>query len=163
MKNTTKAILIAVCFMLTATTLMSTVMAGDFVVLREKDPNTWLVVPGGNWGLFTVTNLNRMTFFSFRGVQVVPNADYCLISFKESYPGIGSVRIANGTSSSTGTLFIRGILPTLVWNTYTTGDYAGQTGAKIWLVLKNDVDYATGEFVLWHPGLYLFQTKLILV
>lgn len=162
MNKTTKIILIAVCFMLTATTLASAVIPNKTVFMAQKDPTTWQVVPGGYNGIFATKILVgsvRTPVFTFRGT-VAPNTQYTLLSYKEPWPGTGSVVIASGTSSATGELYLAGLLPKLVYNTYISGEYAGQTGAKIWLVLSSDFDTTSKAFTAWQPTQYLFETNL---
>jgi hypothetical protein len=98
--------------------------------------------------------------FDFDGKNLQPNTQYSLISYAEPYPGTGCVLLGTGTADANGKVDIDGVMQPLVYNTYTSGEYAGQTGAKIWLVPSSDVTCPAG-FSAWNPTTYLFETKLL--
>jgi hypothetical protein len=100
--------------------------------------------------------------FTFNGHGLVPFENYVLISYKEPYPGIGSVVLGTNTADKNGNILIKGGATTLVcndYNGYTTGDYRSGTGSKIWLVPASD--FNDGMFTTWNFANYLFETKLI--
>jgi hypothetical protein len=83
--------------------------------------------------------------FDFDGKNLQPNTQYSLISYAEPYPGTGCVLLGTGTADANGKVDIDGVMQPLVYNTYTSGEYAGQTGAKIWLVPSSDVSWTAGQ------------------
>jgi hypothetical protein len=143
------------------------------VRLVEKNSTDWSIVRGGAFGS-AMLQLDRFVFnghklvprdrFVFNGHRLVPRENYTLISYAEPWPGTGSVVLGNGTATRQGNLQIKGGAVKLVCNNYTgftTGNYRRGNGSKIWLVLTDDLDAATGTFNAWHPDDYLFETKLI--
>ena len=96
--------------------------------------------------------------------ELMTDTKYSLISFKEP-DGAGSKVIGTGSTQWYGELDISGSSTAmdLVLNTYTHGEYAGQTGARIMLVPSSDLTATEGitSFNAWNPNLYLFETGLI--
>jgi hypothetical protein len=128
----------------------------DNMKIVQKDSTTWLPVVGGMQGTFAV-NKNR---FMFSASKLTPSTSYSLISFVEPWGSVNTV-LATGTSGKKGNLVISGksFEGSLVYNTYTTGEYAGLTGAKIWLVPTSDLN---GGVLAWNPNAFLYETHLIL-
>lgn len=158
MKHMGKILMIAVCVMFTATTLVSAIEPRvQYIKLWEKDPVTWMIVPNGAYGEAWVSQDYHQVIF--RGYKLNPETAYTLLSYHEPWSGFGSIIIGTGYTNRGGGLQIVGAVASLVYNVYTTGEYAGQTGAKIWLVLSSD--FQNGKFVAWNPTEYLFETHLI--
>jgi len=133
----------------------------NFVNLVAKD-QTWTPVDGGGWGKM-MYKFTPKPMFEFNGHGLVAGTDYALISYAES--GDSNI-LGYGTADTEGNVHIAGRAVDLIYNTYTTGEYADQTGAKIWLVVKDDlfITGATGNFddwSLWSPAEYLFETALV--
>jgi hypothetical protein len=128
----------------------------DNMKLVEKDSSTWQPVTGGMQGTFSV-NKNK---FMFAAYKLKPQTSYSLISFVEPWGSVNTV-LATGTSGKKGNLVMTGpsFTSSLVYNTYTSGEYAGLTGAKIWLVPTSDL---TGGVLAWDPSAFLYETHLIL-
>jgi hypothetical protein len=109
--------------------------------------------------------------FNFQGHQLEDGIEYALISYAEPYPGTGSLILGIGIANNGGELHIvQGPfdLDALKYHTYVNppdpAEYAGQTGAKIWLVPTSDltISDSTATFKnVWNPSNYLFETELI--
>ncbi len=162
--------------------------------LFEKTPlaNTepvgpWPIVPNGAWGRMSY-NLWGPTFdFVFHGRRLVPNEHYTLIYYPDRWPGEGLICLGFGIANKGGNLLIKGredigtSLPAKYDANWTPcGEGApvdcpsGAVGAKIWLVLSDDVDCIGTEIpdsqppqlsplqmVGWRPTEYLFEYNLI--
>jgi hypothetical protein len=125
--------------------------------LYEKDPTTWEIVEDGAWGKMKY-NLSGSEFdFVFNGHGLEPGADCCLIYYPDPWPGEGLICLGSGTVSEDGNVHIK--------NAVDTGDlpadYDENDGAKIWLVLSDDVDCDEKKMVGWNPTEYLFEYDLI--
>jgi hypothetical protein len=128
----------------------------DNMKLVQKDTTTWQPIVTGPQGTFSA-NKNK---FMFMASKLTPSTSYSLISFVEPWGSVNPV-LATGTSGKKGNLVLTGssFTGSLVYNTYTTGEYAGLTGAKIWLVPTSDL---TGGVLAWDPSAFLYETHLIL-
>ena len=112
----------------------------------------WSRVTGGSHGILTY-NLAGPTFDFAFDAQGLGSAGYTLIYFKDPWNAL-VVRLASGVASG-GNLHLSGSLDLgmdLV-DSGVAGD--GVDGAKIWLVLSNDVD--DKGMKNWQPILYLFE------
>ena len=128
----------------------------DDLKLVQKDTTTWLPLANGGQGQFEVTRNNGYTLSA---TKLIASTPYSLISYNENG---ASVTLATGTSTKKGALTLKGssFAGSLIYNTYTTGEYSGLTGAKLWLVPTSDV---TGGAVNWGDmGAFLYETHLIL-
>ena len=187
--NKKMILVVGVCFMLFATTLVSAIGQGpgqgkgvakghekgpmrfaEHLYLYEKTPvqeDAWPIVENGSWGKMTI--LFYKMFFVFNGHQLVEGTEYTLISYKEpdpagSWPATGCVILGTGIADPDGNVHIMGLMPDLVINDYTDGtptsdEYKGQIGAKIWLVLTSDIKGT--ELSGWNPEDYLFEGRLL--
>ncbi|MCK9593907.1 MAG: hypothetical protein M0Q91_18050 [Methanoregula sp.] len=128
----------------------------DNLKLVEKD-SAYQPVVGGMQGTFATTK----TKYMFKASKLTPSTSYTLISYDEDWGSVNPI-LATGTSGKKGNLVLTGssFTSSLVYNTYTSGEYAGLTGAKIWLVPTNEL--AGGVLTSWNPSAYLFETHLIL-
>lgn len=159
--------------------------------LNEKDPNTWQIIlkkEGGAWGKMKY-NLSGPQFkFVFNGHKLEPDKSYTLIYYPDPWPGNGLICIGSDIASNdpvdndVGNVHIAGSvelntdLPTADdWNNpdnpnhescHTSGTCID--GAKIWLVLTNDVDCIGDQTQVppvpphmtgWNPTEYLFEIK----
>ena len=140
------------------------------VSLFQKNPANWSIVAGGAWGKYNykLSGTGAATAVSgvFNGHGLVAGTDYSLIYYPEVAPnpwnpgGWTVAILGTGTADAYGDVHIAGTgtiggpdAQPLV------GDYIGQTGDKIWLVLSNCL---TGSNITgWHPTQYLFEDNLI--
>lgn len=132
--------------------------------LYEKDPATWEIVEEGAWGKMKY-NLSGPEFdFVFNGHMLEPGSIYTLIYYPDPWPGEGLICLGAGLADDEGNVHIMGNVD--------TGDLpqeydANVEGAKIWLVLTDDVtcpgpeDAMSGNMTGWNPTEYLFENNLI--
>jgi len=125
--------------------------------LHEKDPDTWEIVPDGAWGKMKY-NLSGSTFdFVFNGHDLEIGLEYTLIYYPDPWPGTGLICLGSGTVNEEGDIHIA--------ESVDTGDLPIATdenlGAKIWLVLSDDVDCENAEMIGWTPIEYLFEYDVI--
>lgn len=130
--------------------------------LYEKDPGTWEIVPGGAWGKMKY-NLSGPEFdFVFNGHDLEADVDYTLIYYPDKagnpWPREDIICLGSGTANGGGEVHIA--------NSVATGDLPDggvdlNVGAKIWLVLTEDIDCDTCEMSGWNPTEYLFEYDLI--
>ena len=114
--------------------------------LHEKDAN-WDIVDGGAWGKITY-NLSGSTFdFVFNGHGLVPGNYYTLINYK-SWSVV--ICLGSGIADEYGDVHIADSV-----------DTGNLTGAKIWLVLSDDVDCENAKMIGWDPTEWLFEYDLI--
>ncbi|HPQ43394.1 MAG TPA: hypothetical protein PKZ42_04130 [Syntrophales bacterium] len=126
--------------------------------LYEKDAD-WEIVEGGAWGK-TKYDLSGSTFdFVFNGHDLPIGQEYTLIYYPDPWPGTGLICLGSGTVNEYGDIHIK--------ESVDTGDLPIETdendGAKIWLVLSDDVNCSEElcEMVAWNPTAYLFEYDLI--
>jgi hypothetical protein len=125
--------------------------------LHEKDPETWDIIEGGAWGKMKF-NLSGSVFrFVFNGHGLVPGSVYTLIYYPDPWPGTGLICLGSEEADDFGNVHIKNIVD--------TGDLPleedeNKEGAKIWLVLFDDVKCDAG-MVGWNPSEYLFEYDTI--
>jgi hypothetical protein len=123
--------------------------------LYEKDEN-WDIVEGGAWGKMKY-NLSGSEFdFVFNGHGLEPETDYTLIYYPESWPDV--ICLGNETTDDEGNVHIEDSIEidTHLPACDDPNTFDDDTpGAKIWLVLSDDVvgSVMTG----WNPAEYLFE------
>jgi hypothetical protein len=181
-------VVVGVCFMLFVTTLVSAkgpaqglaiglakglakgpMGPAEHLYLYEKTPvegHAWTICEHCSWGKMII--LFNKLFFVFNGHNLVNDTDYTLISYNEpgtTWPATDCVILGTGTADADGNVHIMGLMPPLVYNSYTDPDetpasdeYSG-IGAKIWLVLSSDMDGTILQG--WNPADYLFEGKLL--
>ncbi len=126
--------------------------------LYEKDPVTWEIVEeDGAWGKMKY-NISGPEFdFVFNGHGLEPDKMYTLIYYPDPWPGEGLIYLGEGTVNEEGNIHIA--------ESVDTGDFPIEgdenEGAKIWLVLSDDVDCGTKIMTGWNPTEYLFEGELI--
>jgi hypothetical protein len=127
--------------------------------LYEKNPADWSIVDGGAWGKMEY-NLSGATFdFVFNGHALPANTGYSLVYYRDYVPEVWPhpvTIIAQGTSNAGGNIHLGGSVE-LGKDLPELGDI--NTGAKIWLVLTDDI--VGGSLSGWNPTEYLFENNLI--
>jgi hypothetical protein len=140
----------------------------------------WPILPTGRWGQLNYNLLGDEFKFSFEGKKLAPKTRYALIYYPDPWPGNNLICLGTGKSGGAGNLQINGsreILdpkgnPTGLPASYDANFYpmpdSGAVGAKIWLVLENDVQCITDkkipgppQMLGWNPASYLFEGNLI--
>ena len=115
----------------------------------------WAIDPGGAWGKMRY-NLTGTTFgFHFNGHGLEPGVSYSLIYYPDPWPGTGLIVFGSAVADDGGNILIKGSAE--IETLPVEGD--ANEGAKIWLVLSNDV--GEGQMAGWNPGQYLFEYDLI--
>ena len=149
----------------------------------------WPIFPDNNrWGKLNYSLWGDTFKFSFSGRGLPPETNYTLIYYPDPWPGSGLICLGRGQTTPAwgkghgkrghdkpgkwghkgGNLNIHGKVETLTGlpiNTDTnfnpTGS-SGAVGAKIWLVLSDDVQCTPDPHMLsWNPTEYLFEYNLI--
>ena len=136
--------------------------------LYQKN-QAWEILENGAWGKLKY-NISGQTFnFVFNGHSLVPEFEYKLIYYPDPWPGNGLICLGTGVADENGNVHIKesvetGNMPTIedkncCPDSDCNGDCNG--GAKIWLVLSEDVDCDNNKMIGWHPNEYLFEYDLI--
>ena len=122
----------------------------------------WPIVEDGAWGKMKY-NLSGEEFeFVFNGHGLVADMDYTLIYYPDKdgnpWPRVDIICLGSGTANSDCDVHIAESIP--------TGDLPDtlvdiNEGAKIWLVLSDDVDCEGCVMSGWNPTDYLFEGELI--
>jgi hypothetical protein len=126
--------------------------------LYEKDPDDpdWPIIEDGAWGKMKYNSSGSTLDFVFNGHGLESGEDYTLIYYPDPWPGVGLICLGSAIADGDGNVHIKG--------TVDTGDLPAEDddnypdGAKIWLVLSNDV---AQQMVGWNPTEYLFEHNLI--
>ena len=129
------------------------------VYLFEKDPGTWEIVENGSWGKMKY-NLEGSTFdFVFNGHNLTSDLNYTLIYYPDPWPGTNLICLGVNMTNDEGNLHIKESIDT--GDMPAADDENFPDGAKIWLVLSNDVDFENEMMIGWNPTEYLFEYDLI--
>ena len=112
----------------------------------------------------------RFTFI-FVGKRLEPRNNYTLIYYPDDWPGDGLICLGSGRSTKSGNILIKGnkdigtSLPAPFDANFNPNPPSGAVGAKIWLVLADDVDCGgngtTSKMKAWNPTSYLLEYNLI--
>lgn len=127
----------------------------------EVADGRWSIDTEGAWGKLKY-DLSGSTFnFLFNGHGLEPGTDYTLIYYPDPWPGSGLISLGTATANEGGNIHISGSVDT--GNLPSESDENIDEGAKIWLVLSDDVDVndVNKEMAEWNPGEYLFEYGLI--
>jgi hypothetical protein len=134
--------------------------------LFQKDPQTWEIVKGGPWGKMKYRLWGPKFWFVFNGHGLEPGLDYTLIYYPDPWPGEGLICLGTATANDDGNVHIKARVDDtcdLPAEFDENAECGG--GAKIWLVLSDDVDCGdiSGEpkMIGWNPDAYLFEYDLI--
>jgi hypothetical protein len=127
--------------------------------LYEKDPASWQIVDGGAWGKMK-HNLSGSTFdYVFNGHWLVAGQDYTLIYYPDPWPGQNLICLGQARADEEGNVHIEESVDTGSLPAETDENYPD--GAKIWLVLSDDVNCNSRQMVGWNATEYLFEYQLI--
>ena len=163
-----KKYLILVLIVLLIGTLTVGVLAGKtgqagksntaHLYLYEKDAVTWDIVEDGAWGKMKYNMSGDEFDFVFNGHGLEPGADYTLIYYPDPWPGTGLICLGSGIVNEEGNIHIA---ESIELDTDLPIEDDENDGAKIWLVLSDDVDCENAEMIGWTPTEYLFEYDLI--
>ena len=160
MKNV--ILLVATCAVLISLVAGSAVMASGKsnaeLYLYEKDPTDWTIVEDGARGKLRYNLAGAEFEYGFNGHGLESNTDYSLIYYPEprtTWPW-GVTVIDRGMTNNGGNINLAGSVDLGM----DLGDPTDE-GAKIWLVLTDDINVATSELQWWNPTEYLFENNLI--
>lgn len=128
--------------------------------LYEKDPESWEIVDGGAWGKMKYNQYGADFNFVFNGHDLEPGYGYTLIYYPDPWPGAGLICLGDAIADVGGNVHIQGSVDT--GDMPSMNDENFDTGAKIWLVLSDDVDCMMAGMIGWNPTEYLFEYDLIL-
>ena len=128
--------------------------------LYEKDTSDWSVVDDGAEGKLIYNPCGYEFNFDFNGDGLEASTGYTLIYYPDPWPGNSLICLGNGTTDGSGNVSFAGSVDTgtdlpAAWD---APEYPG--GAKIWLVLSDDVDCGN-KMVGWNPEEYLFEGEVI--
>ena len=126
--------------------------------LHEKDPISWEIIEDGAWGKMKYNLSGSELEFLFNGHGLETGYEYKLIYYPDPWPGNGLICLGSGTANAEGDVHIKGSADT----GDLPADYDENDGAKIWLVLADDVDCVNQKMIGWNPTEYLFEYDLII-
>lgn len=127
--------------------------------LFEKDPSTWDIIKGGAWGRMKYNLSGSELCFVFNGHGLEADLDYTLMYYPDPWPGNGLICLGSDIANKNGFVHIKGCVDT--GNLPAMDDENYEYGAKIWLVLSDDVDCDEAKMIGWCPTEYLFEYDLI--
>ncbi|MBN2315469.1 MAG: hypothetical protein JXM79_16185 [Sedimentisphaerales bacterium] len=130
----------------------------DTLDLVKKDPVTWDIVAGAEGKLYFDPSASTFDF-SLCACGLKPSSSYTLIYYPDPWPGAGLICLGSKSSNSLGKLSMSGSVETNCDLPIAT-DVNYPNGAKIWLVLSDDVDCTTQQMIGWNPADYLFEYDL---
>jgi len=163
-------ILFVICTLLTICIVNTTVVAKKQnkineksnmgqLYLFEKNIETWEIIEKGAWGKMKYSLSGSEFDFSFNGHGLEPEVWYSLIYYPDPWPGEGLYILGESIADDYGNIRISGL--------ENTGDMPSELdenwpdGAKIWLVLSEDVGGRMQSMLGWNPTEYLFEYDLI--
>ena len=151
----TGAVLIS---LVAGSTVMASGKSNANLYLYEKDPNDWTIVEDGARGKLRYNLAGAEFDYGFNGHGLEAYTEYSLIYYPEpqtDWPWPVTV-IDSGVSNNGGNINLAGSVDL---NMDLPDPYNPDVGAKIWLVLTDDIigDELTG----WKPTEYLFENNLI--
>ena len=129
------------------------------IYLYEKDPTNWEAVDDGAGGRLKYSTEGAEFAFHFNGHGLEPGSEYTLIYYPDPWPGDGLICFGSDDANRGGNVLIKG--------SYDVGGDLpiaadDNDGAKIWLVLSDDVDCEVDHKMIgWNPTEYLFENNLI--
>ena len=161
--------LVVTCAVLISLVAGSTVMAAGKpnakLYLYEKDPTTWQIVENSAWGKLRYNLAGDEFKYRFNGHGLESKTDYSLIYYPEpqtTWPW-GVTIIDSGVTNKGGNIKLAGSIDLNMDLDGPADPYNPDGGAKIWLVLTEDITYINGVSHIsgWNPTEYLFENNLI--
>jgi hypothetical protein len=135
----------------------------------SPDSGPWPIVPGGAWGMMRYNLWGDEFKFDFKGRRLAPRTGYTLIYYPDPWPGDGLICLATGRTNPAGNITLADFdfdigtsLPAKGDANFSPIPPSGAVGAKIWLVLSEDVQCeGPTRMINWTPDKYLFEFNLI--
>ncbi len=127
--------------------------------LFEKDPETWEIIKHGVWGKMKYNRSGPEFVFQFIGHGLEPDLSYSLIYYPDPWPGNGLILLGEAIADKSGKIRIKNSFITCSIPIENDDNYPD--GAKIWLVLSEDIDLRMQCMIDWNPTEYLFENNLI--
>ena len=125
--------------------------------LYEKDPSDWEIVSNGSWAKMKYEISGETFEFVLNAHNLSVGANYTLIYYPDPWPGQGLICLGDGTVNDEGNLHMKGCVD--------SGDLPAEfdenDGAKLWLVLSDDMSCEDARMIGWQPVEYLFEYDLI--
>ncbi len=127
--------------------------------LHEKNPETWEIIDKGAWGKMQYFMSGEKFDFVFNGHGLQKGTNYTLIYYPDPWPGNGLICLGKDTANGGGNVHMNTQVDTCDMPAPYDANYP--EGAKIWLVLSEDVDCENQAMTSWHPTEYLFEYQLM--
>ncbi len=149
---------------LVASSRPETKLEGELSLYQKNAPDG-SIVPGGAWGKMKYAREGPAFEFVFRSYHLRPGVSYTLIYFPDPLPGEGLICLATATGDREGTVQMKGSVPITHLPAKYDANY--RVGAKIRLVLSDDIDWGKGASIArkrmrrWNPTRYLLEANLI--
>ncbi len=131
--------------------------------LYQKNPADGSIVPGGAWGKMNYALEGAAFEFVLTSYHLRPGVSYTLIYFPGPLPAEGLICLATARGDTEGAVQMRGSVPLAHLPAKYDSNY--RAGAKIRLVLSDDVDWGNGPSIArkrmkrWQPAQYLLESK----
>jgi polyhydroxybutyrate depolymerase len=133
--------------------------------LYKKNPSDGSIAPGGAWGKMSYAREGPAFEFVFNAYYLRPGVTYTLIYFPDPWPAEGLICLGTAAGNTKGEVRMKGAIPIA----YLPGKYDANypAGAKIRLVLSDDIDWGMGSSIgrkrmrRWSPTEYLLEANLI--
>lgn len=139
-----------------------------YLFQKTSATGPWPIVEGGSWGHMRYNLWGDNFDFTLHCHKLQPGMSYTLIYYPDPWPGTNLICLGSGVANGGSNLNIFGFdldigtsLPAEYDANYLPIYPSGAVGAKIWLVLTNDVDCANRVMIGWNPDSYLFEYNLI--
>jgi len=130
----------------------------DLYQKTEDASGVWTIVGDGAWGKLDYRDYGDEYRFRIRAFELVKGTDYTLIYYSDPWADHSAVCFGDDTANRRGRIYIRAWVDA---NVIPSGDDANYPGAKMWLVLSDDVDCDTEKMIGWNPAEYLFENELL--
>jgi hypothetical protein len=125
-------------------------------------PTPWPIVEDGASGQLKYYPFGFTFNFVFNGYDLkgIEGTGYTLIYYPDPWPGNGLICLGEGTTNADGDVYIAGSVDT-AGDLPTGDDEVPLGGAKIWLVLTDDINCGVSFKNVWNPTEYLFEGDVI--
>jgi len=126
--------------------------------LYQKLSTDWSIVKDGAWGKMNLKQYRLV----FNAHGLTPGEEYSLIYYPDPWPGTGLVELGCAIVNEDGNIHIK---YNFDFSTIPFESDDNNPEAKIWLVLKSDIeidaDPAQSKMIGWNPDSYLFEYQMI--